>query len=201
MLYWINAFFAFRYMINTIIFKDKDMNHYLMVQNKYEAMVSILPLLCFLIIIDVYSLAFATTNDTIPFNFSKGYGDGDIMLFIATDTSDNQTAASMTSSLGHKINYVPELASIPKSYIQQGYDFLNGIKGEGSFGFQLPVASALPGDKGYSPLVQLNLVKWIDTASARLLKSSQDIDLAQRNGEIQIIKTNIIINSPAIPQK
>jgi hypothetical protein len=184
-----------------MIFKDKRMNYYSMVRNKYKPFVSIASLLCFLFIIDVNSQAFAATSDTIPFSFSKGYGDGDIMLFIATDTSNNQTAASMTASLGHRINYVPELASIPKSYIQQGYDFLNGVKGEGSFGFQLPVASALPGDEGYSPLVQLNLIKWFDTANARLLKSSQDIEQAQRNGEIQIIKTKIIINSPAISQK
>jgi hypothetical protein len=184
-----------------MIFKDMRVNYYSMVQNKYKPFVSIVSLLCFLFIIDVNSQAFATTGDTIPLSFSKGYGDGDIMLFIATDTSDNQTAASMTASLGHRINYVPELASIPKPYIQQGYDFLNGVKGEGSFGFQLPVASALPGDKGYSPLVQLNLIKWFDTANARLLKSSQDIEQAQRNGEIQIIKTKIIINSPAISQK
>jgi hypothetical protein len=188
-------------MINTIIFKDKDMNYYSMVPNKYKPFVCIIPLLCFLLVIDADSLVFATTGDAIPFSFSKGYGDGDIVLFIATDTSDNQTASSMTASLGHKINYVPELSSIPKSYIQQGYDFINGVKGEGGFGFQLPVASALPGDKGYSPLVQLNLVKWVDTANARLLKSSQDIEQAQRNGEIQIIKTKIIINSPAISQK
>ena len=184
-----------------MIFKDKDTNYYSMVPSKYKPFVSIVSLLCLLLIIDVDSLAFATTSDTIPLSFSKGYGDGDVMLFIATDTSDNQTAASMTASLGHKVNYVPELSSIPKSYIQQGYDFLNGVKGEGSFGFQLPVASAFPGDKGYSPLVQLNLVKWVDNVHARLLKSSQDIEQAQRNGEIQIIKTKIIINSPAISQK
>ena len=184
-----------------IIFKNYGMNCYSMVSNKYKTIISIMSILYFLLIIDVDSMAFATTRDTIPFNFSKGYGDGEINLFIATDTSDNQTAASMTASLGHEINYVPDLASIPKSYIQQGYDFLNGVKGEGSFGFQLPVASALPGDKGYSPLVQLNLVKWVDTVNARLLKSSQDIEQAQRNGEIQIIKTNVIINSPAISQK
>lgn len=184
-----------------MIFKDKDVNYYPMVPNKYKPFVSIVSILCFLFVVDVDSQAFATTSDTIPFSFSKGYGNGDMMLFIATDTSDNQTAVSMTASLGHKVNYVPELASIPNSYIQQGYDFVNGVKGEGSFGFQLPVASALPGDKGYSPLVQLNFVKWFDAANARLLKSSQEIDQAQRNGEIQIIKTKIIINSPAIPQK
>src|SRR5215203_2473962 len=106
-------------MSNTIIFKDKDVNYYSMVPTKYKPFVSIVSILCFLII-DVDSLAFATTGDTIPLSFSKGYGDGDIMLFIATDTSDNQTAVSMTASLGHKVNYVPELSSIPKPYIQQG---------------------------------------------------------------------------------
>jgi hypothetical protein len=86
-------------------------------------------------------------------------------------------------------------------HLQQGYDFVNGIEGNGSFAFQIPVASAIPGDKDYSPLVQLNFVKWTDDTDARILKSSEEIEQAQRNGEIQIMKTSIVINSPAIQQE
>ena len=159
----------------------------------------IMGIMPFLLLFDFCSNAFAT--DTISFNVSKGYVNGDIKSFTATDASDNQTASSITESLGQKINFAPLLASIPNAYLQQGYDFVNGIEGNGSFGFQIPVASALPGEKDYSPLVQLNFVKWTDDADARILKSTEEIEQAQRNGEIQITDTNIVINSPAIQQE
>jgi hypothetical protein len=168
---------------------------------KIIVVISFMFVLYFVLLINTISSIFAVSNDTISFHLSKGYVHGNIVLFIATDSSDNHTAASINDSFGHRINFAPSLSSIPKLYLQQGYDFLNGIKGEGSFGFQLPVASALPGDRYYSPLVQLNLVKWNENANSRILKSSGEIEQAQRNGEIHIINTNVIINSPVILQK
>jgi hypothetical protein len=144
-----------------------------------------------------FKYLFATLYDTASFNLSKGYVHGKIALFLATDSSDNQTSVSIDAS-GHKINYAPLLSSISSSSLQQGYDFLNGIKGEGSFGFQLPVSSALPGEKKYSPLVHLNFIKWNENFIPRLLVSSEEIEQAYLIGEIQIIRTNIIINSPVM---
>jgi len=144
-----------------------------------------------------FKYLFATPSDTASFNLSKGYVHGKIALFLATDSSDNQTSVSIESS-GHKINYAPLLSSISSSSLQQGYDFLNGIKGEGSFGFQFPVSSALPGEKNYSPLVHLNFIKWNENFIPRLLVSSEEIEQACLIGEIQIIRTNIIINSPVM---
>lgn len=140
---------------------------------------------------------FATYGNISSFNLSEGYVHGIKSLFLATDSSDNKTAASI-DSVGHKINFAPILSSLPPMYVQQGYDFLNGIKGQGSFGFQLPVASSLPGDKNYSPLVQLNFVKWNELSKPRLLNSSEQIKQASKSNELQILKTNIIINSPVI---
>lgn len=154
-----------------------------------------------------------TTNNTIntknkPNSISlflaKGYVNGKIAFFIATDASDNQTAASITKNPGFKVNFAPALALSPESTRQQGYEFINGVRGEGSFKFQLPVASALPGDKNYTPLVQLNFVKWnsnsstSSTVTVRELKSVDEIMAAQKNGELTIAKTNIVINSPAV---
>ncbi len=93
----------------------------------------IMGIMSFFLLFDFYSNAFATYSDTISFNLSKGYVNGDIKSFIATEASDNQTAASITESLGQKINFAPLLASIPNLYLQQGYDFVNGIEGNGSF--------------------------------------------------------------------
>ena len=65
-------------------------------------------------------------------------------------------------------------------------------------GFQLGIASALPGEKGYSPLYQLNFVKWNDVATPKILKSVAEIITAEKNGELTIAKTDIVINSPAV---
>lgn len=144
------------------------------------------------------------TSNSISLVLAKGYVNGKIAFFIATDASDNQTAASITKNPGFKVNFAPALALSPESTRQQGYEFINGIRGEGSFGFQLPVASALPGDKDYTPLVQLNFVKWnsnssfTSTVTIRELKSVDEIMSAQKNGELTIAKTNIVINSPAV---
>jgi hypothetical protein len=145
----------------------------------------------------------STTNSIYLF-LSKGYVNGKIAFFIATDASDNGTAASITKNPGLKVNFAPALAFVPQSSRQQGYEFINGVRGEGSFGFQLPIASALPGDKNYTPLVQLNFVKWNSNNSsafivvARELKSVNEIMAAEHNGDLSVAKTNIIINSPAV---
>ncbi len=38
-------------------------------------------------------IIFAISNDTISIHLSKGYVDGGLVFFIASDSSDNQTAA------------------------------------------------------------------------------------------------------------
>jgi hypothetical protein len=146
-----------------------------------------------------------STTNSISLHLAKGYVNGKIAFFIATDASDNGTAASITKNPDFKVNFAPALAFVPESARQQGYEFINGVRGEGSFGFQLPIASALPGDKNYSPLVQMNFVKWnsnnnssTSTVVARELKSVNDIMTAQKNNELTIATTNIVINSPAV---
>jgi hypothetical protein len=140
-----------------------------------------------------------TPSSSISVPLSKGYVHGKTALFIATDASDNQVAESITKNTGFKVNFAPDLALTPDSARQQGYDFVNGIKTSGSpMGFQLGIASALPGEKGYSPLYQINFVKWNANATPRILKSVAELMNAQKNRELDISKTNIVINSPAI---
>ena len=67
------------------------------------------------------------------------------------------------------------LTNTSESSRQQGYVFINGIKGDGSSGFPLPVASAAPNDDGYSPLFEINYVKWNDESNARVLKTADEV--------------------------
>ena len=66
----------------------------------------------------------------------------------------------IAENLGYTVIYAPCLALVPESPQQHDYEFLNGIKGEGDFGFQIPIGSALPRDKEYNSIVQLNFVSW-----------------------------------------
>jgi hypothetical protein len=146
------------------------------------------------------------TSISIP--VSKGYVNGKIAYFISTDATEKQIVSSVSNTTKFIINYAPILADTPQSTHQQGYVFINGIKGGGQPNdFQLPVASATPNstnsseNKGYSPLFQINYVKWNNNSNPRILTAVDQILDAQNKGELTIIKTNIVINSPFIQIK
>lgn len=137
---------------------------------------------------------------TVSIPLSKGFVDGKTAYFIATDASDSQIVSSVSNTTNFKINYAPVLADTNQSSRQQGYVFINGMNGEGPMGSQMSVASALPEDEGYSPLFEINYVKWDlnATKNVRVLKSVDEIMAAEGNGDLTITKSNIVINSPAI---
>jgi hypothetical protein len=137
-----------------------------------------------------------TASIEIP--LSKGYVDGKITYFIATDASDEQAVKSIMNNTGFTMNYAPIIAQIPESQRGQGYLFLNGIKGETPNGFQLPVANAVPGDEDCSPIWESNFVKWNDNATAKELKSVEEVLSAQNSGELTVTERDIIVNSPAV---
>jgi hypothetical protein len=143
-------------------------------------------------------LKLSRANVPIDIPLMKGYENGNEIFFIATDASDEKTAAMITNQTGFKANFAAILTQTPEASRNQIYAFTNGIAGNGTFGFQLPVVNAKPGDEGYSPLGQLSLVMWNQGVTARELKSVQEIMTAQQNRELAINKTDIIINHPAI---
>jgi hypothetical protein len=128
-------------------------------------------------------LKLSRANIPIDIPLSKGYIDDNIAYFISTDASDKQAVDSISNNTGFPVNYAPLLAQTPNSSRGQGYIFTNGIKGEASNGFQIPVANAVPGDSDYSPLWQTNFVRWNDNSIARELKSVEEIMAAQSNGK------------------
>ncbi|MGH9988646.1 MAG: DUF7482 domain-containing protein, partial [Nitrososphaeraceae archaeon] len=143
-------------------------------------------------------LKLSRTNVPIDIPLLKGYENGNELYFIATDVSDEKTAADATNLTGFEVNYAPLLAQTPETARAQAYAFTNGIAGDGPFGFQVPVVNGKPGDEGYSPLWQINLVAWNDNATPRELTSVQEITAAEQSGELSINQTDIIANHPAI---
>jgi hypothetical protein len=143
-------------------------------------------------------LKLSQANVALDIPLMKGYENGHEIFFIATDASDNKTATQITNETGFKVNFAPLLANTPEPARGQAYVFTNGIPGQGPFGFQLPVLIAKPGDEGYSPLWQLNMVEWNQGVNPKEIKSVQEIMSAQQNGSLTIAKTNTIVNHPAI---
>jgi hypothetical protein len=145
------------------------------------------------------NLTSTPAEDSIDIPISKGFVDGKIAYFISTDASNHEVISSISNTTGFSVNYAPVLANTSNSSTQQGYVFINGVKGEEPFGTQLSVASAIPGEDGYSPLFEINYVKWnSNSTSNRVLTSVDEILAAQNSGELNITKSNIIINSPAV---
>lgn len=128
----------------------------------------------------------------------KGYENGNEIYFIATDVSDESIAQMATNLTGFRVNFSPLLAQTPEGARGQAYVFKNGIEGNGPLGFQVPVLNGKPGDEGYSPLLQVNMVEWKEGTTAKELKSVQEIVDAEKNGTIAVNKTDIIVNHPAI---
>ena len=116
-----------------------------MTSNKFKVVFYIIFIMLLVLTFGSSSVTFAISDNILSIHLSKGCPDKRFAFFIATDSSHNQTTASKNENFWHKINFAPLLSSIPKLYIQQEYDFINGIKGEGPFGFQPPVASVLQG--------------------------------------------------------
>lgn len=143
-------------------------------------------------------LKLSQANVALDIPLMKGYENGNEVYFIATDASDNQTATQIANETGFKVNFAPIIAKTPEAARGQAYIFTNGIPGQGPFGFQLPVLNAKPGDQGYSPLLQLNMVEWNQDVAAKEIKSVQEIMSSQQNGSLTVTKTDTIVNHPAI---
>ena len=143
-------------------------------------------------------LKLANTNVPIDIPLHKGYENGNEIYFIATDVSDKNTASLLTNKSGFKVNYAPILSQTPESAKGQVFVFANGISGNGSLGFQNEVLNAKPGDKNYSPLLQLNLVKWNDNVNISEIKSVGQLNQSLQNNELTVNKTDIVVNHPVI---
>jgi hypothetical protein len=65
-------------------------------------------------------------------------------------------------------------------------------------GFSYRLQMRYHGDEDYSPIWESNFVKWNDNATAKELKSVEEVLSAQNSGELTVTETDIIVNSPAV---
>jgi hypothetical protein len=128
----------------------------------------------------------------------KGLYKGKEILFIHTEASDPQVAGMLTRMMGPKVLTVPGLAKIPRDLLADVYVFMNGLKGDGPFGFQVDVFSTVPGDARYTPLRSVVLVTWREGVKPRLMGSVEEIQAAARTREVALKRPGVVVNMPII---
>lgn len=128
----------------------------------------------------------------------KGFYNGQEILFIHTEASDQQVASMLSGMMGSPVFLVTNLNQTSPSMLGDVYVFKNCVKGEGPFGFQPDVFSSVPGEKEYTPLRALKLVTWKEGATTRELRSVEEIKVADTKGELTVSSTGIVVNMPIV---
>ena len=135
----------------------------------------------------------------------EGYYNGTKVYFIHTETSEKSMSDMMTNMINFPTLYVPQLLSrIPEENLSKVYVFTNGITGSGPYGggpfmFQIDVFDSIPIQKEkYSQYRVPYLVTWNENATARVLTSEEAILQAEKNGELTIQRSEVVVNAPII---
>ena len=141
--------------------------------------------------------------ETLP--IIDAYYEGEKLWFIHTDVSDEPMARRLTMMVGYNTIHSPRLGEIPLDKVGKFYAFTNGVSqegvgpwGGGPFGYQIDIFESVPGDEAYTPLRNPHLVTWKETATPRILTSVAELLEAERNGELTIRPTNVIVSAPVV---
>ncbi len=126
----------------------------------------------------------------------KGYAEGSEIYFSHTEVSDPAVGEKLTNMMKSPVIVVPSLAQIPVDLTSPVYVFQNGIRGKGPLGFQEDVFASPPGSEAYTPLRQIIFVSWSDKTKPRLVTSERAIMDLEKNSEISLNKSGIVVNMP-----
>jgi hypothetical protein len=126
------------------------------------------------------------------------FAEGKEIYFVHTEVSDPEIAETLTNMMKSPVLLVPSLAEVPQEALADVYVFENGVVGMGPLGFQPDVFNNPPGTEGYSPLRQIILVKWAESASAQELTSVTQILKSESEGKLITSRTGVVVNMPFI---
>ncbi|MEE8171954.1 MAG: hypothetical protein V3T62_03400, partial [Alphaproteobacteria bacterium] len=90
-----------------------------------------------------------------------GYSEGERILFLHTEASDQEITQLLTDMMGSPVVYVPSLSQAPAEMLATVFVFTNGVKPDGAMGpfeFQPDVFDFPPHQPGYRPLRKIVLV-------------------------------------------
>lgn len=128
----------------------------------------------------------------------RGFGDGGVVYFIHSETSDSKISELLSMMMGSPVITIPELANTPEALLANVYVFKNGLKGMGPLGYQPDIFDSLPGKPGYRPLRRLSFVSWKNPASARVLRSVEALMQARSKGHLGIERSKVVVNMPML---
>jgi len=142
----------------------------------------------------------------------NAYYNGQEIWFMHTEVSDAQMAQRLSAMVGSNnamgmmaTMHVPRLAEVPKKKAGKLYVFTNGVKqegvrpwGGGPFGYQIDVFDSIPGHNEYTPLRNPYLVTWNENTAPSILKSVDEILVAENMGELTITQSDVIVNAPIV---
>lgn len=128
----------------------------------------------------------------------RGFAKGGEVWFIHTEASDPQVAEMLTRMMGPKVLLVPGLREVPDRLVGTVFVFRNGVRGGGPMGFQPDVFDSVPGEPAYTPLRRIVLVSWKAGQRARVLRSSEDVERAARQGAVVLERPGIVVNMPIL---
>ncbi|MCV0430819.1 hypothetical protein [Nitrosopumilus sp.] len=134
---------------------------------------------------------------TIPMH--KGIYNGNQVLYIITDSSDEDYAKSISEKQQWNVEIAPSLSKVSENALQKLFIFKNGVKGDGIYGFQDEVISNTPSQESkYSALSSVIEVTWKKGQKEIEFQSAEDVIAAEKGGRIEFNETGVIINTPHI---
>lgn len=160
--------------------------------------ITLIPTILITVLLAACNLQPQSTGDFAQLPAGKAYAEGKEIYFVHTEASDSGIAEKLTQMMKSPVLYVPSLANVPEDALAKVYVFENGVSGKGPLGFQADVFNNPPGTKGYSPLRQIILVKWVDGINALELKSEAEILQSELNGDLTINKAGVVVNMPFV---
>ncbi len=126
----------------------------------------------------------------------KAYSEGKEIFFSHTEVSDPAVGEKLTNMMKSPVIVVPSLGKIPAELTATVYVFENGKAGTGPLGFQEDVFTDPPGSPSYTPLRRITFVAWKDAGNSRKLLSAAEVLEADSKGELELKKTDIVVNMP-----
>ncbi|MCV0393357.1 MAG: hypothetical protein K5790_08745 [Nitrosopumilus sp.] len=145
------------------------------------------------------SLMLSRTNVAATIPMHKGIYNGNQVLYIITDGSDENFTKLLSEQQGWKVELAPVLGTIPDNSLQKLFIFKNGIKGDGIYGFQDEVLSSTPSQQSeYSALSSVIEVKWKTGQKEIVFSSAEEIIAAKEAGRVEFNETGIVLNTPQI---
>lgn len=130
----------------------------------------------------------------------RGWYEGQMVYYVTTDASAADVAQAKAA------NFAPRLArALDRQGAQPGQGLaVDKVYGVTNFAQESIFASApaptghRSGSAAYSPLWQLVKVSWRVGASARLLKSEEEVLQAQEQGLVALEVTQVVLNCPIV---